>query len=282
MFTPRDSAGNCLFFDKFNDIYYEFNPNPNEHLTEMWESLTLDQKLIVSRLTFRNYKITKHHAIAESRFDEDEKYNVDETLQRVWFAPDIGGHPAEIVPCLGGQPFDGHTFIAGATGSGKSWFAKEMLLYDVKKRPIYLMTDLQDDDISLQRLRSRGRLHTFDEWEGQGNSICLFDDVHDKAILHERDVILEQGRHHRIICVVVTHQLRDWKATKVPLLDSRWIVMFPLSNRELVNDFLYRVAGLPVYKRNVILNMVDLNRRHLFVHKFSPNLIGTGSFIYRV
>lgn len=278
MFLPREQSGNCLLFDKFNDIFYEFNAEPNTQLVQMWDGLTFDQRLIVSRLTFRNYKITKHHDMANSNFDEDEKYNLDDTLQRCWFAP----ADAEIVPSLGGQAFDGHTFIAGATGSGKSWFAKEMLLYDTKRRPIYLMTDLENEDVSLRRLMARGRLHKFSEWEGQSNSICLFDDVHNKEVLDQRDIILEQGRHHGIVAVVVTHQLRDWKATKVPLLDSRWIVMFPLSNRELVNDFLYRVAGLPVYKRNVLLNLVDLKKRHLFVHKFSPNLIGTGSFVYRV
>ncbi len=52
-----------------------------------------------------------------------------------------------ILPVLGEKeaPFDRHIFIAGASGSGKSFFTGDLLKFDKRKRPIMLFSKVKDD-----------------------------------------------------------------------------------------------------------------------------------------
>ena len=205
------------------------------------------------------------------------------------------------IPALGYKDsWDGHIYIAGSTGCGKSFIIQQMLLHDKKKRPIFLFTDLQERDISFKEIFATKRMKrvkmdgkkfdqeidvTLEEMEvvkerekTKKGIILVFDDIapSEKHIIAFRDRILEKGRHRNVTAIVVNHQMRQYGTTKAPLNDSEYIVAFPSSNRSQVAGFLIDFYRLSVKKVTTILNIAeDDHSRHLIIHLQSPNFLST-------
>lgn len=265
-----------VLYDRENQIYYGFDPTP-EHTD--WHAFTEEQKLLLSFITFANYKMSQHNRIGAGNANEDEEYELDYNAQRIWFAPD---DDAYLIPALGETRWDGHIFVAGMTGAGKSWLAKEILLSDSRQRPVYLFSDLQTEDPSLSRLRARGRMRSSNDFHWQPNVITMFDDVRNEEMQELRDKILEQGRHSKVSALCVTHQLKQWSKTKTPLTDSRWIVVFPTANYAIVNNFLKENFDLHTNIRKYLLRKASEDGRYMLIHRFAPNFLATQKFVYRL
>lgn len=170
-------------------------------------------------------------------------------------------HDGYLIPHLGNLRWDGHIFVSGATGAGKSFLINQILLHDKLLRKIYMFSDL-DEDESIT-------VPTFSYQEGDDltDSICIFDDFKDITL---RDHLLEKGRHTNTMVVCVNHKLRDYKWTKKPLNESKWVIVFPSANAPAVfNELL--AHGLKREEAKKILQLSLHDGRYLMIHQHAPN-----------
>lgn len=178
-------------------------------------------------------------------------------------------------------------YIAGPSGSGKSFFAANYLrnfkklfpeyprlLFSKKKRDAVL------DDIGVSRVALDEELveDPIDPMEEFGNTCCIFDDIDTvtptavkKAVQHLRDEILEVGRSERIYTVSTAHNLCNSKATKMLLLESTAVCMFPRSSDQYhMKYFLRMYAGC---NKAAIDKIMRLPSRWVCVYRCMPNYV---------
>lgn len=182
-------------------------------------------------------------------FDED----------RVWHIP--GSY---LIPHLGIAEWDGHTFVSGATGAGKSYFIKQMVSNDEKKRKVYLFSTVTDDP-SLDGLV----VHKYEDGDPLQDTICIFDDYPDREL---RDQLLETGRHTNTVVIVVNHKHRDWHQTTKAINESKYVVLFPSANRATALNEL-KLIGLRVNRRQQVVDYAAAHGRYMIIHQHAPNAI---------
>ena len=191
----------------------------------------------------------------------------------------------KLIPQLGVSEWDGHIFVSGATGSGKTWLIKDIILEDKKNRPVYLFTDIPGKDPSYKELY-KGKKMKKVSWEPKGKQeihpdktknkdvICIFDDTRNETFLLLRDKLLERGRHNNIVVISVAQKMRDRAFTKVPQTNSRWRITFPKFDRMEVFKHLME-TGLNRKQANALLTYSDNDGRYLMIHQFAPRFIIT-------
>lgn len=180
----------------------------------------------------------------------------------------------DLLPCMR-KPWQGHMLISGATGSGKTWLAKDMLKYD--NRPIYLVSDIEESDRSLKVLRRQGRLFPYED--GVSNCFVLFDDVRDPDMLAVRDKLYEQGRHQKVTVISINHSIREGQKIKHVIQDSEWVVLFPGANRAIVNSFMKDVLQIRSQFRQDIIQQAVKDGRYLFIHNWAPSFFMTSKSV---
>ena len=134
-------------------------------------------------------------------------------------------------------------YIAGASGSGKSYWCKQFLAEYHKvypSRSIYMFSAL-DSDITLDSLKYMERVKISDELlnedfksEDFADSLCIFDDCDAlsnkklrKKILEIQNTILTTGRHYNVSCLINTHTPCAGFDTKLILNECHACVIFP-------------------------------------------------------
>lgn len=220
---------------------------------------------------------------------------IDNNSKEILFTDDFKNESFHLnhaywLPCLGysKKAFDGHIYISGATGSGKTYFIKRMVMNDKKRRKLILFTDLKYKDPSLVDVE----YDKFDEtgeknWEwveqNEKNKILVFDDVQfNEKILEYRDKMLEKGRHMNTIVVCVNHRLQDNWRTRVPLNEARFLVTFPCSNRGNVFRYLKHEFEIDPKKLNYILDRACTEGRYLIIHRFHPVCVASTETIIKL
>ncbi len=132
-------------------------------------------------------------------------------------------------------------YIAGASGSGKSYQAKIIISNYHKlfpERPIFLISKLTSDETldSLKYIQRVDMLEfcqqPFDINETEP-SLIIFDDF-ETLEKHQLQVVLDaindisiMGRHKQISMIYISHHLTNYKQTRLILNESHNIIIFP-------------------------------------------------------
>jgi hypothetical protein len=199
------------------------------------------------------------------------------------------------IPALGQKAWDGHIYISGATGSGKSYIIRKIINNDKKKRSCILFTDLSTDDpafhgMDFDKFKTKDedgkQVSPFDSnWikKNEFNKILIFDDVQfNKEVIKYRDFMIEKGRHMGTVVICVNHKLQDYFSTRVPLNDARFVVAFPCANRGAVARYLKHEMEINKYLMEDILDIACEEGRHIIIHKHAPNCVATTESIFKI
>jgi hypothetical protein len=137
-------------------------------------------------------------------------------------------------------------YIAGASGSGKSYIARglaEQYLKQFPDRDVYLISKLEEDD-TLDNMKGRKCIrlkpaklmeNPLKDLEMLRDSMVIADDYDTftgkelKAILQLIDDIAIMGRHTNTSLLCLTHYLTNYSKTRLLLTEATHFVLYPLS-----------------------------------------------------
>lgn len=181
-------------------------------------------------------------------------------------------------------------YISAPSGGGKSSFARHWIeelrrIPKFSNYPVFLFTTTNNDaiDPAYDGLVGFNRVNieaedfmalTSSDLE---NSICLFDDwqVHgdkniEKKIYMLVNEVLQHGRKQNIQVIVCTHQTTQYHKTRDILFECDTFCLFPTANPNSVVKFLIEKCDID---RKHARNILNLNTRHIVVHKSFPRYI---------
>ncbi len=178
------------------------------------------------------------------------------------------------------KKWDGHTYISGATGSGKSWLIDQMLNNDELRqdREHIMFTDLKDKDESIKskykKFGDKGVDMAYISGHLDGN-VFIFDDCTSPDVLQFRNHLLEKGRHRKSTVIAVNHRLRDGMKTKQLMNESRYVVTFPSTNRGAVASYMKQYMEMEPPSVRIALKKSISEGRHLIFHCHHPNAVAS-------
>lgn len=185
------------------------------------------------------------------------------------------------LPAMGLTEYDGHGFIAGATGAGKSWLIDQMMQNDIMKkkgkREHIMFTDLKEPDESIKSKYKKFGKDADIRWinDNLDGNMFIFDDSTNPDVLRFRDSMLEKGRHRKATVLGVNHRLRDGTNTKKLINESKYIVTFPGSNRAAVAGFMKDYMQMDTNEIRNSLKKARTDGRHLIFHMWHPNALAS-------
>jgi Cdc6-like AAA superfamily ATPase len=175
-------------------------------------------------------------------------------------------------------------YIAGASGSGKSYIAKhlaEQYQHHFKGRPVYLVSKLKEDE-TLDGMTERPLRLSIDklvekpmpDLEALRESLVIFDDYDTltgkeaKAVQQLIDDICIMGRHTVTSILILSHHLSNFKKTRLCLTEATHFVVYPQSTgAHALNYFLKTYVGMGPKEVQAIKNT---GSRWLCIHKNFP------------
>lgn len=137
-------------------------------------------------------------------------------------------------------------YVAGASGSGKSYFARN-IAENYKKlypeREIYLISKLDSDETldtmkigKPKRINIESLLEEPVDLEECKDSLIIFDDwdtITPKPLYDAVHKLIEDvcimGRHQNVSCAILSHHLSNYKSTKLMLNEAHFLVLYPLA-----------------------------------------------------
>jgi hypothetical protein len=134
-------------------------------------------------------------------------------------------------------------YIAGQSGSGKSWIAKQLASMYHKLFPgrgIYLVSKLTEDETLdalkfLKRVKIQSFVDDYPTLEEFKDCMVIFDDYDtltgdaDKVITKIVDDLAIMGRHTNTTMLCLSHYLTNYKKTRLLLNEATHVVVYPLS-----------------------------------------------------
>ncbi len=187
-----------------------------------------------------------------------------------------------------------HAYIAGPTGSGKSYqikkLAEEMrLVYPDKK--IYVISEVEEDPLldkiqgGVRRLDIEELLENPKEPEFFRDCLLIFDDIDSiedkdnlKAINAMRDAYLKRGSKTNTSVIVSSHLISNYKETRVVLNECSTITIFPKSGcTNGIEYVLKRYVGLG---KDQIRKIFELPTRSVTIYKRYPMFVVYDHGIY--
>jgi len=153
-------------------------------------------------------------------------------------------------------------YIAGASGSGKSYIARglaEQYMKQFPDRNVYLVSKLEEDDTldnvkgrKIIRLKPTKLVETpLTDLEALRDSMVIMDDYdtftkkEGKVIQQLIDDIAIMGRHTNTSMLCLTHYLTNYSKTRLLLTEATHIVVYPLSTgAHALNYLLKTYLGL--------------------------------------
>lgn len=190
-------------------------------------------------------------------------------------------------------------YVAGASGSGKSYYIKkyvECYMKQYPKRPLYLFSYLEQDT-TLDKIKKIKRIDIFNkeflETEVKSkdfkNSMVIMDDIEGipyKAIKNKVMCLINQiislGRHDNVTLIYACHSVTNGHDTKVILNESNSLTIFvkTLGNAKLkylLEDY-YGFDKEQVEK----LRKVSVDSRATTIFRTYPKIVLTERDIYLV
>jgi chromosomal replication initiation ATPase DnaA len=169
-------------------------------------------------------------------------------------------------------------FIAGQSGSGKSYFASQYIKRYLKmnrNNDFVLVSSVTDDDkleklepqrIEPESLVQQGLGH--DEIE---NNVVLFDDVLSipnravkNAVLNNLNHLIETNRHTQTNVIIINHLLSNHHETRKIINEATSITFFPNTNKAGIEKYLKTYEGL---NSNQIRKIVNLPSRAVTLYR---------------
>jgi len=180
-------------------------------------------------------------------------------------------------------------YVAGASGSGKSYIAKHLASEYQKlypKRDVYLVSKLKEDATLDSMERPPVRLSPeklvekpITDLECLRESLVIFDDYDSfvgkegKVIQQLIDDIAIMGRHQVITMLCLTHYLSNYKKTRLLLTEATHFVLYPLSTGvQALNYLLKTYLGL---SKDEVNNMRKTGSRWVCIYKNYPSWVVT-------
>lgn len=243
-------------------------------MTQLFE----DEPLLID--TNFNHVIWTHDLQNEHKKNDDEENEDDMMVIKV--------EGANLVPALGRRKWDGHIYISGATGAGKSTLIRNIVDNDKLKRLSILFTNTSHDPAfdGMKYVRYGKNDPKYNgNWVNQNmdNKIMIFDDITGNEDFEWfRDKMLEEGRKKGICVICVNHKLQDYYKTKVALTDCRFVIAFPNTNSGAISKFMKTHLELPNKNIKKIINTIRNEGRHLVIHRFSPMFVSGARSIFKV
>lgn len=198
-------------------------------------------------------------------------------------------------------------YISGCSGSGKSTFAKNMILelWDIMPKQTILKDDrkvkkncpvfyfsAKDNDKSLDDIRTDEDVFfkvdiESDEFLGlswndiENDCICLFDDwniikkkkFHYLHIINLVKELLELSRSKNIQIIIINHQTMDYHKTRDIIFECDSYVIFPESNPNACQKFLKNYGSLSNSEIDHIMKQDNGKFSFCYFHKSLPRYI---------
>ena len=175
-------------------------------------------------------------------------------------------------------------YIAGASGSGKSYIAKhlsEQYQKLFKGRPVYLVSKLKEDETldgmteKPQRLNIDKLVETpLTDLEPLRESLIIFDDFDTltgkdaKAVQQLIDDICIMGRHTITSILILSHHLSNFKKTRLCLTEATHFVVYPQSTgAHALNYFMKTYVGMGPEE---VKTLKSSGSRWVCIHKNFP------------
>lgn len=180
-------------------------------------------------------------------------------------------------------------YISGPSGAGKSTLVSKFIKRYVLTNPkndIYLFSNVKDDPafnefgklIKKIKIDADLILDPIDIKEELGNSLVIMDDVDmipnkqiKEAVTGIRDEILQCGRHYNISCILTTHNLTNYGATRIILNECNNVIFFPKAGSLYnIQRFLKVYCGL---SNKQISDILNIDSRWVCMKKDYPNAV---------
>lgn len=134
-------------------------------------------------------------------------------------------------------------YIAGQSGAGKSWIAKQLAYYYHKlfpERGVYLVSKLNEDATLdtlkfLKRINIQSFVDDYPDLDEFKDCMVIFDDYDtltgdaEKVVCKIVDDLAIMGRHSNTTMLCLSHYLTNYKKTRLLLNEATHIVVYPLS-----------------------------------------------------
>lgn len=136
-------------------------------------------------------------------------------------------------------------YIAGASGSGKSYIAKGLGEYYQKlfpERNVYLISKLDEDAGTLDKMRPKPKriniqslIDDFPDLDEFKNCMVIFDDYDtftgpaEKVVHKLIDDLATMGRHTNTTMLCLSHYLTNYKKTRLLLNEATHIIVYPMA-----------------------------------------------------
>ena len=287
----KDIRNSVENFDFINTDYFRDNFELSKaQASDIFEKLQHDETLETNQSKF--FKVKRH---------------VTESLETEMTLSGTSGEFEILYPP--GDEFEGHTLICGGTGSGKTFWAVQRILRNLKgpkkdRRQFIIFSAEYEKDKTLEPLKHekfRDWVHGIDcsetavrdsQWANASeyfqnaimfivNSappcVILFDDAMDTPFPQEMRTLttrlLRVGRHQGINIMVILHSIRSASWSTQAHQSAKYLVLFPRSQKGKIIQYINRDLGVPLQKARDHVRSFSQTGRTLIVRLHAPELL---------
>lgn len=215
----------------------------------------------------------------------------------------------------GPETFEGHTLICGGTNSGKTYFAVNRILANLRgpkkdRRQFIILSAEYNKDKTLAPLKHekfRENIIGIDcsesavrdsQWQNADeyfqneimftvNSappcVVLFDDAMDMAFPDQMRGLINRmmrvGRHQGINIMVILHNIRSAAWSTQGHSSAKYLVLFPRSQKGKIVGYLNRDLGIPLNKARDHVRAFSQAGRSMIVRLHAPECLIGGQLI---